>query len=370
MSASSEIETVKSHEIRVISSDKTVQKLLRSEINRLGTRLLLENPRITQSRTLKHAGKAIAKASPTLIVLDPETPSDNPRQSSREISVFLDEIATQVPVLMVLTRSDEHWAREAILRPGLLVWDWENIDCKLDHVLPLLLNPSTTRRLRAVFRLRSLEPVCDIHIGDASLFKDLRLKVKEVYRRDWRDDGLQSLFDMDNQTTAWISLADKGNVLFNAIFDDFGGALVDAREQGALLDLRFEIDPDESGVFAMPIELLNREGKWEGFFCRTTAMARRVKPRKDREHRDAADQPLVLFVDAAATKGTKQVIGRNGEVETREFRDLSSAVAAEKDELEKLAEFSRLEVLKPAEGTSVKDALRARLSDASSRRRT
>jgi hypothetical protein len=137
---------------------------------------------------------------------------------------------------------------------------------------------------------------------------------------------------------------------------------VDAREKGASLDLRFEIDPDESRMFAMPVELLNREGKWEGFFCRTTAMARRLKLHMAREHRKVPDRPLVLFVDAAATKGITEVIGHGGEVVSREFRDLSGAVAAERQGLEMLDKFCRLEVLEPAEGMSVIDALRARLS--------
>jgi len=66
----------------------------------------------------------------------------------------------------------------------------------------------------------------------------------------------------------------KGVFSIQCDFEEFGGALVDARDQGTAVDLRFEIDPDESSLFAMPIELLNREGTWQGFFCRITAMAR------------------------------------------------------------------------------------------------
>jgi hypothetical protein len=353
------------HEILVISNDSTIHSLLQSEIERLNTRLPLVNPRITRSLNLQDARHQIGEVQPTLIVLDPETPPSDGMQSLREIPALLDRIGAKSPILVALPRSDGNWARETILRPGLLVWNWDNKDSRLEHLLPLLLKPSKTRRLRAVIRLRQHEPVCDIHIGDASLFQNLRLNVKAVYRRNWREDDLQYLFDMENRATAWTSLADKGNALFNAILDEFGGALVDARDQGTALDLRFEIDPDESSLFAMPIELLNREGKWEGFFCRITAMARRVKPRKVHEHRNAADRPVLLFVDASATRGTMQVIGLNGEPESRSFRDLSGAVAAEQDELEGLAKFCRLEVLKPEEGTSLKDALRDRLSDTS-----
>lgn len=353
------------HEILVISGDSTIPKLLQSEIERLNTRLPLVNPRIRISPNLKDAHVQIGEVRPALIVLDPETPPSDGMQSLREIPALLERIGAGAPILVALPRSDSGWARETILRSDLLVWNWDNTDSKLEDLLPLLLDQSKKRRLRAVIRLCQPEPVCDIRIGDASLFQNLRLNVKAGYRRNWREDDLQHLFDMENRTTAWTSLAEKGYFLFSAIFEEFGGALVDARDHGTAIDLRFEIDPDESSLFAMPIELLNREGTWQGFFCRITAMARRVKPRKAREHRNAADRPVLLFVDASATRGAMQVIGLSGELESRSFRDLSSAVAAEQDELERLTNFCSLEVLKPAGETSLRDALRDRLFDTS-----
>jgi hypothetical protein len=250
------------HEILVISGDSVIHNILQSEIERLNTRLPLVNPRIRRSLNLKDARVQIGEVQPTLIVLDPETPPSDGMQSLREIPALLEGIGATAPILVALPRSDGNWARETILRSDLLVWNWDNRDCKLEDLLPLLLDPSRKRRLRAVIRLCQPEPVCDIKIGDASLFQNLRLNVKPAYRRNWREEDLQHLFDMENRTTAWTSLADKGCVLFSAIFDEFGGAFVDARDHGTAVDLRFEIDPDESSSFAMPIELLNREGTW------------------------------------------------------------------------------------------------------------
>src|SRR6202795_3615277 len=226
------------HEILVISSGSTIPKLLQSEIERLNTRLPLVNPRIRRSLNLKDAHAQIGEVRPTLIVLDPETPPGDGMQSLREIPALLERIGAGAPILVAILRSDSSCARETILRSDLLVWNWDNLDSKLEDLLPLLLDPSKKRRLRAIIRLCQPEPVCDIKIGDASLFQNLRLNVKPVYRRNWREDDLQHLFDMENRATAWTSLADKGNVLFSAIFDEFGGALVDARDQGTVLDLR------------------------------------------------------------------------------------------------------------------------------------
>ncbi|MEH2548670.1 hypothetical protein V1283_005315 [Bradyrhizobium sp. AZCC 2262] len=220
------------HEILVISGDSTIPKLLQSEIERLNTRLPLVNPRIRISLNLKDAHVQIGEVRPTLIVLDPETPPSDGMQSLREIPALLERIGAGAPILVALPRSDSGWARETILRSDLLVWNWDNTDSKLEDLLPLLLDPSKKRRLRAVIRLCQPEPVCDIKIGDASLFQNLRLSVKAGYRRNWREDELQHLFDMENRTTAWTSLAEKGYFLFSAIFEEFGGALVDARDHG------------------------------------------------------------------------------------------------------------------------------------------
>jgi hypothetical protein len=363
-------------EIRVISANDIVQDVLESEIDRLGARLPLVSPRITRSSSLKHARDHIGKVQPTLVVLDPETPpSKDGTQSSRDMpAALIDGIGVKAPILVALTHSEQGWARETIRRPGLLVWNWENQtnennkndSCTLEHLLPLILKPSKERRLRAVIRLGLRQPICDIDIGDAALFRDLPLDVEELYRRDWRTETqqVQGLFDADNRITSWTFLAMTGKTLFTAIFDKLGAALVDARNNGTTLNLRFEIDRDEvDQLFSMPVELLNHEAKWEGFFCRTTAMARRVTPRSAHERREPSERPVLLFVDASATRGAMDVVNQKGEVESRFFRDLSGAVAAEQEELERLQDFCRLEVLKPEDKTSLKDALRKRLAD-------
>jgi hypothetical protein len=364
-------------EIRVISANDIVQDVLQSEIDRLGPRLPLVNPRITRSSSLKHARDQIGKVQPTLVVLDPETPSKDGTQSSRDMpSALIDGIGAKAPILVALTHSEQGWAQETIRRPGLLVWNWENQNnennkndsCTLERLLPLILKPSQKRKLRAVIRLGLRQPTCDIDVGDAALFRDLPLDVEDLYRRDWRTETqqVQGLFDADNRITSWTFLAMTGKTLFTAIFDKLGAALVHARNNGTTLDLRFEIDRDEvDQLFSMPVELLNIEANWEGFFCRTTAMARRVTSRSAHERREPSEQPVLLFVDASATRGAMDVVNKEGEVESRSFRDLSGAVAAEQKELEGLAAYCRLEVLKPREGTSLQDALQDRLSDTS-----
>jgi hypothetical protein len=358
-----------SEEIHVICGpDNIVHKILRSEIARLGARLPLINPRITRSKTLKQARNKLRAKPPTLMVLDPETASNDDRQLIRDL---LNDADGKVPVLIASTGSDEYWACETIQRSGLLVWNWDNDDCTLEHLLPILLKPPNKRQLRATIRLKSPDPLCDINIGDASLFRGLRLRAGAAYNRDWRDDTtLQNLFELENRNTAWDALAAKGNVLFNAIFADFGEALVNARDLGAALAVRFEIDPDElDRFFPMPIELLNRASLWDGFFCRIAALARRVKPQIENQHGSASGPPLVLFVDASATRGTMKVIGQNGELASPLFRDLSSAVAIEKTALQDIETggLCSLEVIS-GPGVNLKEALHDRLSDVSKSR--
>jgi CHAT domain len=356
-----------SPEIRVVSHNDTVHDVLQSEIDRLGAAVPLIGPRITRSITLGHACQWIRKTKPALLVLDPDTPRGDGNQPPRNAHALLQDIGEQTPVLIALTRSDESWAPDAILRPNISVWDWESIECTLDGLLPRLLSPPSHRRLRAVVRLRWPQPVCDIDLDGAALFRGLRLNTGALFCRDWRADNLQSVLDMVDRTACWTSLADKGNALFRDTLDDLGDALLEASDNGAALDLRFEIDPDDmERLFPLPIELLNRDATWQKFFCRVAPMARRVSRRAARAGAAPGDRPHVLYVDAAATRGSMKVIGTEGLLVNRLFGDLSGAVSAEKRALEDLKNFCQLEQLTPTgHETGLKDALHDRLCDGS-----
>jgi hypothetical protein len=155
-----------------------------------------------------------------------------------------------------------------------------------------------------------------------------------------------------------------GNSLFAAVFSDLGGALMDARKEEIHSNSDLKLTRRTSRkLLEMPLELLNREARWQDFFCRLMPLARQVRPASGLKPRPRVLVPHLLYVDAAATRGSMQVIGLKGLLESRRFRDLSSAVAAERAYLERLDGVVRLEHLAIKPNESLIDALERRLGD-------
>jgi hypothetical protein len=350
--------------VRVVSADDRVQDLFEQEMERLGDLGPLPQVRVKRSTTLGHAHAALAKTRPDLVILDPDTPRGEPRNSPRGVKELLAEIGSAVPVLLALMDSDQDWAGQVIRQSNFLVWDWGSPACRLEDLLAQLLDPLPRRQLSVVVRLGRYEPVCDIDLGGKALFRDLRLSPGPQFKLDWSANDLQSIADMADRPAAWRSLVATGNALFRDTLDKIGDALLEAGDAGAALDIRFEIHADDiDRMFSMPIELLNRDSRWDRFFCRIAPMARRVPARGI--HRCCAPpaQSHVLYIDAGATRGAMPVISSTGEVAQVAFPDLSGAVSAERRSLEALAPACLLELLQPTQDVSLKDRLRQRLRE-------
>ena len=350
-------------EILVVTANPALAGTFGSELKRLGHAIPLASPRVIRSPNLYDARKRLALAPPALLVLDSDTPP-GARAPRDTIDALLAEFGSAVPVLLVfIAQCDASWASKVIRQDRLMIWAWESGVDVLAHVLPLLLQPPAPRRLRATVRLSWPQPECDIDLDGKPLFRGLRLKVGPQFKVNWETVHLRSVVDMSDRQAAYQSLTSMGNALFQATLDELGAALLDADKGGATLDLRFEIPSDSlDRMFPLPIELLNLEASWERFFCRVAPMARRVPPCRIRVHAALPAQSAILYVDASATRGATEIIGQSGEVETRPFPDLTGAVAREQRALEQLGDFCRLELVKPAPGQRLRDALREALA--------